>query len=121
MHTKTALKGQIGSSQQRFLSSSCAFILDRFTLGYQKLCNTDAKVDPTRSQFSSIINHVQVIDCSGSTEKVYISSFSKPSNFLDLRAQTRGSGDGGLAKIDLLQVKVAHGEKKAEEVFIHTT
>ena len=97
------------------------FILDRFTLGYQKLCNTDAKVDPTRSQFSSIINHVQVIDCSGSTEKVYISSFSKPSNFLDLRAQTRGSGDGGLAKIDLLQVKVAHGEKKAEEVFIHTT
>ena len=34
---------------------------------------------------------------------------------------TRGSGDGELAKIDLLQVKVAHGEKKAEEVFIHTT
>ena len=50
------------------------FILDRFTLDYQKLYKTDAKVDPTRSQCSAILNHVEVIDCTGSTERLCISS-----------------------------------------------
>ena len=71
--------------------------------------------------FSAIINHVQVIDCTGSTEMLCISLLSKQSNFFDLRARTGCSDDGGLAKIDLLQVKVAHGEEISEEVLFHTT
>jgi len=96
------------------------FVLDRFTLDYQKLFKIDAKVDATRSQLSAIIHNIYVADCTTSPEKPFISYISDDSNFLDFRVRTRGSGDTGLAKIDLLELKIAHGEKKAQQVLIDT-
>ncbi len=97
------------------------FVLDRFTLDYQKLFKIDAKVDATRSQFSAIIHNIYVADCTSSPEKPFISSIGNNSNFLDFRIRTRGSGDTGLAKIDLLELKIAHDDKKADQVVIHTS
>ena len=97
------------------------FVLDRFTLDYQKMFKVDAKADATRSQFSAIIHNIYVADCTVSPEKAFIASISEDCNFLDFRIRTRGSGDAGLAKVDLLELKLSHGEKKADPILINTS
>jgi hypothetical protein len=96
------------------------FLLDRFTLDYQKLFKEDAKTDATRSQFSAIIHGINVSDCTTGEEIPFLSSVSHDHNILDMRVRTRGSGDAGLVKIDLLEIKIAHSERKADQVVINT-
>ncbi len=95
------------------------FVLTRFTLDYQKLFKDNAITDAARSQVSAIIHSINVTDCTASPPTSFIHSASE-SNFLDFRVRTRGSGEGGLAKVDLLELKIAHGEKKANPVIVNT-
>ena len=96
------------------------FVLHRFTLDYQKLFKDDARVDAARTQFSAIIHNINVADCTTVPETSFLASVSEECNFLDLRLRTRGSGDNGLLKVDLLELKIAHGAKKADEVLVNT-
>lgn len=96
------------------------FLLERFTLDYQKLFKEDAKMDAARSQFSAIIHSIHVSDCTADKETSFLSSSFDDHNFLDMRVRTRGSGDAGLAKIDLLEIKIAHSDRKANPVVINT-
>ena len=114
--SNASLISHSGTSYQRV----ARFLLERFTIDYQKLFKEDAKVDAARTQFSAIVFNVQVSDCTKLEETLILSSVSNEHNFLDIRVRTRGSGDAGLAKIDLFELKIAHCGKTASKVIINT-
>jgi vacuolar protein sorting-associated protein 13A/C len=104
------------------------FVLNRFTLDYQRLFKEDMEEiisahsaqSSARSQFSIIIKSVQVHDCTTSPETLFLDSDSGNYNFMDTRIRTKGDSDSCLLKIDLIEIKLGHDGERAHEITINT-
>jgi hypothetical protein len=108
------------------LQPVAAIVFSRFTFDYQRVFKeatgpSSSMLSPERSQVSLIVHNVQIKDLTPDSAFPMVFDCSSDSSFLDLCIRVRGPLDVDLVTVDLVDLNLAYGNKKSEQMVLTTS
>ncbi|CAB9496929.1 Putative vacuolar protein sorting-associated protein 13A [Seminavis robusta] len=110
----------------------CTFLLQRFTVDWQRVFKDELAADekslrksvlisPERSQLSLVIHSILIKDERPETVYPVVFNSTSTASFLDLCVRIRGPLDSDLIKVDLVDMNLAHVKEVPQKMFLNTS